>query len=153
MGNDLCLGLAWLVSSQTEHTLEGWPAGHLVTAKQDETQATLAPLLKKEDGAIDWTASASAIHNRVRGLQPWPGAQTSFRGQPLHLWRTRVYGAGAGNRAPGGLVSVKPLVAACGAGALELLEVQLEGRKRIAAADFANGQRLAENDTLGEPRI
>jgi len=134
-------------------TLDGLRAGRIVPEKQDDTQATLAPLLKKEDGAIDWTNSALDIHNRVRGLQPWPGAQTSFRGQPLHLWRTRVYDAVAGNRAAGSLVSVKPLVTACGTGALELLEVQLEGRKRIAAADFANGQRLTENDILGEPRI
>jgi len=142
------MGAALLVE-----TLDGLRAGRIVPEKQDDRQATLAPLLKKEDGAIDWTNSALDIHNRVRGLQPWPGAQTSFRGQPLHLWRTRVYDAVAGNRAAGSLVSVKPLVAACGTGALELLEVQLEGRKRIAAADFANGQRLTENDILGEPRI
>jgi methionyl-tRNA formyltransferase len=134
-------------------TLDGLQAGTIVPEKQDDTQATLAPLLKKEDGAIDWVHSVQAIHNRVRGFQPWPGAQTSFRGQPLHLWRTRVFNAGAGNTAPGRLVSVKPLVVACGSGALELLEVQLEGRKRISAADFANGQRLTENDILGEPRV
>jgi methionyl-tRNA formyltransferase len=142
------MGAALLVE-----TLEGLRAGTIVPEKQDDSQATLAPLLKKEDGAIDWADTAPAIHNRVRGLQPWPGAQTSFRGRPLHLWKTRVHDAGAGNTAPGRLVSVKPLVAACGTGAIELLEVQLEGRKRISAADFANGQRLTENDILGEPRI
>ena len=134
-------------------TLEGLRAGTIVPEKQDDSQATLAPLLKKEDGAIAWTDTAAAIHNRVRGLQPWPGAQTSFRGQPLHLWKTKVHDVRAGNGVPGGLVSVKPLVAACGTGAVELLELQLEGRKRISAADFANGQRLTENDILGEPRI
>ena len=134
-------------------TLDGLQAGMIIAEKQDDTQATLAPLLKKEDGAIDWADSAQAIHNRVRGLQPWPGAYTSFRGQPLHLWKTRVFEAGAGNRVPGRLVSVKPLVVACGSGTLELLEVQLEGRKRISAADFANGQRLTENDILGEPQV
>jgi methionyl-tRNA formyltransferase len=142
------MGAALLVE-----TLEGLRAGTIVPEKRDDSQATLAPLLKKEDGAIDWADTAPAIHNRVRGLQPWPGAQTSFRGRPLHLWKTRVHDAGAGNTAPGRLVSVKPLVAACGTGAIELLEVQLEGRKRISAADFANGQRLTENDILGEPRI
>ena len=131
-------------------TLEGLRAGTIVPEKQDDAQATLAPLLKKEDGAIDWTESAWAIHNRVRGLQPWPGAQTSFRGTPLHLWKTRNPAAGSG--APGRLVSLKPLVVACGEGFLEVVEVQLEGRKRISAADFANGQRLAENDILGELR-
>jgi methionyl-tRNA formyltransferase len=130
-------------------TLAGLAAGTVVPEKQDDSQATLAPLLKKEDGAIDWTAPALAVHNLVRGLQPWPGAQTSFRGTALHLWKTRTRGAPA-SQAPGRFVSLKPVVVACGEGALELLEVQLEGRKRIKAADFANGQRLTENDRLGE---
>src|SRR5450759_3983120 len=68
-------------------TLAGLLAGRIVPEKQDDAQATLAPLLKKEDGAIDWAQPAKAIHNRVRGLQPWPGAQTSFRGAPLHVWK------------------------------------------------------------------
>ena len=132
-------------------TLAGLAAGSIVPRKQDDAQATLAPLLKKEDGAIDWTAAALAIHNRVRGLQPWPGARTSFRGAPLHLWKTRMHGNAASIASTAGrFVSLKPLVVACGEGALELLEVQLEGRKRINAADFANGQRMAENDRLGE---
>jgi methionyl-tRNA formyltransferase len=139
-------------------TLEGLLDGRIVPQKQDDSQATLAPLLKKEDGAIDWTATAQAVHNRVRGLQPWPGAQTSFRGAPLHLWKSRVGSLGGADalvralRVPGQFVSLKPLVVACGDGSLELLEVQLEGRKRISAADFANGQRLKDNDVLGEPR-
>jgi methionyl-tRNA formyltransferase len=110
--------------------------------KQDAAQATYAPLLKKEDGGIDWSRPAGAIHNQVRGLQPWPGAYTTFRGQPLHVWRTRVAAAESG-------ASVRPWIVRCGEGALELVEVQLEGRKRISAADFANGQRLTENDLLG----
>jgi methionyl-tRNA formyltransferase len=132
-------------------TLEGLRAGRIVPEKQDHAQATLAPLLKKEDGAIDWREAAQAIHNRVRGMQPWPGAQTGFRGVPLHVWKTRV--GPATKKSPGQLASLKPLVVACGEGSLELLEVQLEGRKRIPAADFANGQRLTDNDILGEPRI
>ena len=133
-------------------TLAGLAAGASCREKQDDAQATLAPLLKKEDGAIDWTRPAQAIHNQVRGLQPWPGAQTTFRGQTLHVWKsTGVQDAdAAGARATAGFVSLKPLMVACGEGALELVEVQLEGRKRIHAADFANGQRLTENDSLGE---
>ena len=77
-------------------TLEGLLGGKIVAEKQDDTQATLAPLLKKEDGAIDWTQPAQAIHNRVRGLQPWPGAQTSFRGVPLHVWKTKSPTGGSG---------------------------------------------------------
>jgi methionyl-tRNA formyltransferase len=131
-------------------TLQGLRAGRIVAEKQDPAQATLAPLLKKEDGAIDWSQPAQAIHNRVRGLQPWPGAQTGFRGVPLHVWKTRPCDAAYGEeKFPGLVLSPKPLVVACGEGVLELLEVQLEGRKRISAADFANGQRLTDNDILG----
>jgi methionyl-tRNA formyltransferase len=112
----------------------------IVPEKQDSAQATHAPLLKKEDGVIDWSRPAVAIHNQVRGLQPWPSAYTTFRGQTLHIWKSRVTAA----------PSLKPWAVATGEGALELLEVQLEGRKRMTAADFANGQRLTENDKLGD---
>src|SRR5450759_5210163 len=151
--NALELGrrLAAMGADLLVETLEGLLGGRIVPEKQDDTQATLAPLLKKEDGAIDWAQPAKAIHNRVRGLQPWPGAQTSFRGAPLHVWKTRWSGSVAGaGKSPGRWVNLKPPVVGCGDGVLELLEVQLEVRKRISAADFANGQRLTDNDTLGE---
>jgi len=133
-------------------TLAGLAASTIAPEKQDSSQATYAPVLKKEDGAIDWSRPAAAIHNRVRGLQPWPGAQTKFRGQTLLVWKSRVSSAGlrACNAAAGGFASLKPLTVECGEGRLELIEVQLEGRKRIAAADFVNGQRLSENERLGE---
>src|ERR1051326_2915782 len=127
------------------------PIREIVPEKQDNSQATYAPLLKKEDGAIDWSQPAAAIHNRVRGLQPWPGAYTTFRGHALHIWRAALAAPGSGGQRPGKIAGLRPLVVACGSGALELLEVQLEGRKRMPAADFANGQRLTENDSLGEP--
>ncbi|HWB83116.1 MAG TPA: methionyl-tRNA formyltransferase [Bryobacteraceae bacterium] len=123
----------------------------IVPEKQDSAHATYAPMLKKEDGLVDWSQPAQMIHNRIRGLQPWPGAYTSFRGQTLHLWRSRVYSESESGLA-GRFARTKPLLVSCGAGLLELLEVQLEGRKRVSAADFANGQRLTDNETLGEPR-
>ena len=119
----------------------------IVPEKQDAAQATLAPLLQKEDGVIDWSAPAHSIHNRVRGLQPWPGAQTKFRGHPLHIWKSRVAPDAAGT--PGSILSTRPLLIATGEGALELLEVQLEGRKRIAATDFVNGNRVESPAELG----
>ena len=134
-------------------TLEDWAAGAIQPQKQETAQATYAPILKKEDGRIDWGLPAAAIHNRVRGFQPWPGAYTSFRRQTLNIWRSRV-SAGPGTvgiASPGSFVSLKPPMVAAGEGALELVEVQLEGRKRLSAADFANGQRLKENEILGEP--
>jgi len=127
--------------------LDGLAAERIVPEKQDNEQATYAPLLKKEDGIIDWSQPAAAIHNRVRGLQPWPGAYSGFRGQTLHVWKSRL-AAEHGGTAPGTVVAVKPLSVACGAGALELVEVQMEGRKRLAAAEFVNGQRLKEGEML-----
>ncbi|HUA58231.1 MAG TPA: methionyl-tRNA formyltransferase [Verrucomicrobiae bacterium] len=128
-------------------TLAGLQNGSIVPEKQDNALATHARLLTKEDGRIDWTRPAQAIHNQVRGLQPSPGAYTSFRGQTLHIRRSRVAAAAA--RA-GSVVSVRPLVVAAGEGGLELVEVQSEGRKRMAASDFANGRRLTENEVLGD---
>ncbi|MGO4883666.1 MAG: methionyl-tRNA formyltransferase [Bryobacteraceae bacterium] len=117
--------------------------------KQDNAQATYAPLIKKEDGLIDWHPPAQTIHNRVRGFQPWPGAYTRFRGHQLHIWKSRVAGAAPGAGQPGSLL-LHPLRVVCGEGALELIEVQLEGRRRISADAFVNGQRIAAGDTLGE---
>jgi methionyl-tRNA formyltransferase len=136
-------------------TLAGLAAGSIVPQKQDSSQATWARLLKKEDGIVDWSQPAQSIHNRVRGLQPWPGAYTTFRGHTLHIWKSRP-AAGPWPRpaeAAGTPPGPRPLVVRCGSGALELLEVQLEGRKRISAADFANGQRLVENEDIGGLRL
>ncbi len=129
--------------------LHGLADARIVLQPQDNSQATYAPMLKKEDGRIDWSRSAVQIHNQVRGMQPWPGAYSSFRGAALHVWRAQPTEAGTGHP-PGALVRIKPPAVACGAGALELIEVQMEGRKRMPAADFANGQRLLENEILGE---
>lgn len=115
----------------------------IVPEKQDPAQATYAPLLKKEDGLIDWRQPAQVIHNRVRGLQPWPGAYTRFRNRQLHIWRSRV---APGEAPKPGVFARHPLRIACGSGFLELVDVQLEGRNRISAEEFANGQRITEND-------
>ena len=131
--------------------LDALAAARIVPQPQENAQASYAPMLKKEDGGIDWSRSAAQIHNQVRGMQPWPGAYSIFRGGALHVWRARPVEAGAGHP-PGTLVRIKPLLVACGAGALELIEVQMEGRKRMPAADFANGQRLVENEILGSVR-
>jgi methionyl-tRNA formyltransferase len=130
-------------------TLRGLEAGSITPVKQNPAQATYAPILNKEDGLIDWRDNARDIHNRVRGFQPWPGAYTHFRGQILHIWKSSWSGSLSGS--PGQFVKLKPPIVSCGAGSLELVEVQLEGRKRMSGSDFANGQRLQENEILGEP--
>ncbi len=131
-------------------TLAGLEAGTILPRKQDPALATWAPILKKEDGRIDWTLPATVIHNRARGLQPWPGAFSTFRGQTLNVWKTRA-GSETVSAPPGAIVAArKRLLVACGGGScLELLELQMEGRKRIPADAFLNGQRVKENEVLG----
>jgi methionyl-tRNA formyltransferase len=131
-------------------TLTGLANHTLKPVPQNNAQATFAPILKKEDGRIDWTLPAKTVHNLVRGLQPWPGAFTVFRGQSLHLWRSRLVAA-KWNRAPGALVQDGGVFAVAGDGsALELLELQLEGRKRMPAEVFANGHRITTTEQLGK---
>jgi methionyl-tRNA formyltransferase len=118
--------------------------------KQDSLLATHAPLLKKEDGLVDWSRAAQPIYNRMRGFTPWPGAYTKFRGQQLTLIRARVE---SGIKVPvGGLHSERRrLYAGCGEGTLlELLEIQLEGKKRMSAEAFLNGYQPGPGEKLGE---
>ena len=125
-------------------------ADNPLPVKQDPAQATLAPILKKEDGLIDWSWPAEKIHNRVRGFLPWPGAYSSFREQGFHIWKSRVASEPGGHH-PGLLRPMKKrLLIDCGDGsALEAIEVQLEGRKRMPAEAFLAGYHLNENETLG----
>ena len=115
-------------------TLDELPT--IVPEKQDNAKASYAPMLKKEDGLVDWSWPVEAIHNRVRGLQPWPGAYTMFGGQLLYIWKTRI----------------EPEELMGHSSRLLLVEVQLEGRKRMAAEDFAHGQRISENELWEELR-
>jgi methionyl-tRNA formyltransferase len=129
-------------------TLRGLQAGTVHPQPQDHTKATLAPLLKKEDGRIDFHRSADEICNRLRGFQPWPGASTSFRGKNLHVWAARPVQR---TLAQGEVVvEADHLIVGCGAGtALELLEVQPEDKKRMAARDFVHGYRPRSGEKLG----
>ncbi|HEX5228510.1 MAG TPA: methionyl-tRNA formyltransferase, partial [Bryobacteraceae bacterium] len=118
--------------------------------KQNPDEATYAPILKKDDGKIDWSWPAAKIFNRSRGFLPWPGTYSSFRGQLFHIWRSRVAAEGQGGE-PGRIIPQKKrLLIGCGEGTvLEALEVQLEGRKRVSAEAFLNGQKLQEGEMLG----
>jgi methionyl-tRNA formyltransferase len=128
---------------------------------QRDEDATHAPTLKREDGLVDWSLSATEIERRVRGFQPWPNAHTSFRGQRLVLWRARPQDAARVDEstdasvprdyAPGEIVSAhgEDLTIACGGGVLRLLEVQPEGKRRMSARDFLNGARPRAGERLG----
>jgi len=133
-------------------TLRKLDRGEIEPRPQDHSQASLAPLLKKEDGCIGWSHSARQIYNRMRGLAPWPGAFTTFRTQLCHLWgRPAEATAVIGKEAPGTLfASSDGLYVVCGGGSRLLVEfVQLEGRKRVTARDFANGARLQPGERFG----
>ncbi len=132
-------------------TLAGLESGTIQPIPQNDAEATLAPILTREHGLIDWNQPAVVIHNRARGFLPWPGAWTTFRGHRFNVWRCRVAEAES-PAVPGTLFShARRLYATCGAGTtLELTEIQLEGRKRVDAAAFLNGQRLSGNDLLGD---
>jgi methionyl-tRNA formyltransferase len=129
--------------------------GEIAPVPQDSRQATYAPILTKEHGRIDWSLTAGEIYNRVRGLAPWPGAFTTFRGKLCHIWGRPSASAAAGDatigREPGRLIAGDAAIeVVCGKGArLQLEAVQLEGRKRISAREFANGARLASGERLG----
>ena len=130
-------------------TLHELASGSITPLSQDNSQATFAPPLKKEDGRIDWAWPVRVIYNRIRGFQPWPGAFTSFRGKQCAIGgRPAASGFAA---APGQVrVDDGEIFVACGEGtALRLEFVQLEGRKRITTREFANGARLVEGEKFG----
>ena len=136
----------------TIETLRGLERGEVMPRPQDHSLATMAPMLKKEDGRIDWSLPAREISCRVRGLRPWPGAYSTFRGKNLHIWSAAAADAPRGELAPGTLLGgAGKLSVACGQGTqLEVKEVQLEGRKRLSARDFLNGVHLQPGERLGE---
>jgi methionyl-tRNA formyltransferase len=144
----LSLPLAAAGAELIVETLRGLQAGSIHPRQQDHTQATLAPILKKEDGLIDYSRPAYEILNRMRAFQPWPGAHSKFRGKNLQIWK-----AAALNRSlPRSELKMEGdrLFAGCGANtAIELLEVQLEGKKRSSAADFIRGYRPLPGEKLG----
>lgn len=127
---------------QTLHQLAG-----IVPEKQNDALATYAAILKKEDGKIDWRLPPQVILNRIRGFDPWPGGYGFLRGQRFQIWKAAV---GEERIAPGKLRAVgKKLYVGCGQGqALELREVQLEGKKRMPAKVFLNGIVLVGDDEL-----
>ncbi len=130
-------------------TLAGLAAGTLAGRKQDEAQATLAPILTREDGAIDFTRTARQIYDRWRGFQPWPGGHTKLRGKNLIVHHMRV--EPGLSISPGELlVDGELLFAGCGEEtSLELDEVQMEGKRRMSAAKFLRGFQVKSGERLG----
>ena len=132
-------------------TLKKLDQGEIAPTPQDNSQATLAPPLKKEDGRIDWFLPAPKIYNRIRGLQPWPGAFTTFRGATCRIWGKPLKPVAAGGM-PGIILPTQEdgLLVICGASTvLHVEQVQIEGRNRISDREFMNGARIAPGEHFG----
>ncbi len=142
--------LARLAPIGAEALLEAIAGGLAGATPQDHARATRAPMLTKADGAIDFTHPASKVAARIRGVDPWPGAQAVVRGQIAKLFRAR---AEAGQGAPGTVLAIDAagMHVACGDGAVVVRELQLPGRKRLAAAQVAAGRGVAVGDVLARP--
>ncbi|HTU40246.1 MAG TPA: methionyl-tRNA formyltransferase [Candidatus Aquilonibacter sp.] len=140
--------LAAIGADLTVETLHGLQAERIHPWPQNDSRATLAPILKKEDGLIDFARPAIEILNRLRGFQPWPGAYTRFRGKNFQIWKAVKFELAM----PPAEIKIKSdrLLVGCGQGtALELIEVQLEGKKRISAAEFIRGYRPGPGEKFG----
>jgi methionyl-tRNA formyltransferase len=128
-------------------------AGDISPVPQDDEKSSYAPMLRKEMGEIDWSMPAAGIEQRMRGMLPWPGAYTAFGGHTLKIWGARVLPDAEvpAGTTPGTVLYTdkKTICVACGEGALALLEVQAEGKKRMAADAFLRGTKIPEGTVLG----
>jgi methionyl-tRNA formyltransferase len=153
---ELTIRLAEAGAPLMTETLRGLAAGTLASRPQNHDQASYAPMLKKEDGRIDWRLPAEQVYNRMRGFSPWPGAYTTFRSQTCQLGgqpdRPQAGGAQSAATAPGAIQRAGDrMLVTCGdTTVIGLTTVKLEGRKQVSALEFANGARLTEGERFGE---
>ncbi|MCA1579579.1 MAG: methionyl-tRNA formyltransferase [Acidobacteria bacterium] len=148
---ELMLRLSEIGAESLSETLAN--LDNITPKPQDDSEATFAPILKKEDGLIDWIMQAKAIEYRIRGLQPWPNAYTSFNARGLTIWRAEPLASANPQAQPGEVIFAHgdDLLVQCGEGtALRLLELQPESRKRMSGREFLAGKQLKVDDRLGK---
>jgi methionyl-tRNA formyltransferase len=151
---ELSARLATLGTGLMKRTIAGIAAGTLQPVPQDHARATLAPILTKEDGTVDWNLPARTIHNRIRAFHPWPGTRTMFRDAVCRIVKSRLRENGTEAGQPGTiLVSGRThrfIAVVCGdSKLLELLEVQFPNRRPQTGMDFVNGFRVAPGEKFG----
>jgi methionyl-tRNA formyltransferase len=149
---ELAVRMSALGAELIADSLLRFDRGELFPVPQDAQNASYAPMLKKEDGRIDWSQPAQQIYNRMRAFVPWPGAFTTFRQQTCNVWgRPESRGMAGENMQPGEIISsTKELYVVCGEGScLRAESVQIEGRKKLSAREFANGARIVSGDRFG----
>ena len=147
--------LAFIGADLMVETLRELDTGHVRPTPQDHAQATLAPILKKEDGRMDFARTARELFNRLRGFQPWPGAFTIFKGRTLQVHRAQPIRHAVALALGEIAVEGTRLFVGCGNDqdantTLELFEVQLEGKRRMTAQEFINGYRPQSGQLLGQ---
>ena len=130
-------------------TLRGLESGSIRPRPQDQAKASLAPILRKEDGLIDLQRPAAELLNRLRGFQPWPGAYSTFRGKSLLIHAARIPQETGVPPSTFLVQHDRLLVGAGGGSVLEILELQLEGKKRMAVRDFIHGYQPKAGERLG----
>ncbi len=146
---DLLKRLSYLGASALDKTIRLMEEGRITPTPQNDSEATYAPMLKKSDGLIDWNMKAEEIHNRVRGMNPWPGAFVKWRGKLLKVWKSD-YTIENSSGEIGTVVEVRNdgIYVQTGKGMLIIKELQLEGRKRLPVADFLRGHRIVKGERL-----
>lgn len=127
-------------------TLDGLENNAVTPQKQGETTTAYASMLDREICKIDWNQSALSVHNKIRGLSPFPAAVTTLNGKKVKLYQSALSDKSG---SPGEIVSLSPLTVACKNGAVEILQLQLEGKKRMNSRDFLLGHKLKLKDTFG----
>jgi methionyl-tRNA formyltransferase len=156
---ELSARLSELGAELLSETLLRMERGEIKPVPQDDTEATYAPMLKREDGLIDWQMSAREIASRVRAFQPWPGTYTFFRGGRLTIWRARETAADQINQAsqdriePATILAIDKscmVIACANSTALCVEELQVEGKRKLSAREFLNGTRLDIGDRITE---
>ena len=151
---ELSTQLAQLGANLLSETLPRIARAEIEPTPQDNTEATYAPMLKREDGLINWQMTAREIADRVRAFQPWPGSYTNFRGGRLIIWRAHEapsFADAASQVGPGTILNINEsgiTVACSGLSGLLFEEVQIEGKRRVSAREFANGARLKPGDRI-----
>ncbi len=132
--------------------LPRYVAGELTPQAQDDELATMAPLLDKADGRIDWDKPSDAVHNQIRGMNPWPGAHTALGERRIKVHRSVSSTLDPEGAAPGEVIALDPegILVACASGTVEIRELQESGRRRVTARDFISGRRVALGDRFGD---
>src|SRR6266404_480374 len=150
----LSVRLAQLGADLLSETLPRVERGEIAPLTQDDRDASYAPMLKRENGLIDWRMRVREIANRVRAFQPWPGTYTNFRGGRLAIWRAHEASAHQdtdSSAEPGTILNIDEsgiTVVCSGSSELLIEEVQVEGKRRVSAREFANGARLTPGDRI-----